>query len=48
MDERTKKYLKECEIQFHKKKYRNQYDLFLAAFKPLKEADGYVINQRPN
>ena len=45
MDERTKKYLKEA---LTTKKYRNQYDLFLAAFKPLKEADGYVINQRPN
>ena len=28
-------------IQFHKQEYQNQYDLSIAAFKPLKKAIAY-------
>ena len=38
MQERNKKYLKEALTTFHKQQYQNQFDLFLATFKPLKEA----------
>ena len=30
-----------CKIQLHKQEYQNQYDLSIAAFKPLKKAIAY-------